>query len=134
MPDSISITQAEYHAKKVNDWLLALLRFAVTLHNADKFAVLLMAEEIDELGSRADAQPGFNFFRRASTELCSAIVDKRNPKRSAVLHLHLKRISDGRLRRAFAAAIEIEDIYRIVPSIEKIRKPDNQDLWGGLRR
>ena len=36
---------------------------------------------------RADAKAAFNFFRRTSTELCRAIVDKRNPKRSAVLHL-----------------------------------------------
>ena len=132
MPDSI--TQAEYHAKKVNEWLLALLRYAVTLHIADKLAVLLIAEEIDELGPRADAKAAFNFFRRTSTELCRAIVDKRNPKRSAVLHLHLKRINDYRLKRAFAAAIEIEDVYRTAPSVEKIRKCDSQDLWEDLRR
>ena len=60
MPNSI--TQAEYHAKKVNDWLLALLRYAVTLHDADKFAVLLIAEEIDELGSRVENRSAFKFF------------------------------------------------------------------------
>jgi hypothetical protein len=132
MPDSV--TQTECHTKNVNDWLLAILRYAVTLHDADKFAVLLIAEEIDKLESRAAAQPAFNFFRRTSTELCSAIVDKRNPKRTAVLHLHLKRINGHRLRRAFAAAIEIEDIYRIVPSVKKITKCDSQDLWEGLYR
>ena len=132
MPNSI--TQAEYHAKKVNDWLLALLRYAVTLHDADKFAVLLLAEEIDKLGSAHRRSAGVQFFRRTSIELCSTIVDKPNPKRNAVLHLHLERIDDGRLGRAFAAAIEIADIYQTAPSVEKIRKCDSQDLWEGLRR
>jgi hypothetical protein len=131
MPDSV--TQTECHAKKVNDWLLALLRYAVTLHDADKSAVLLIAEEIDKLGSRVENRSAFKFFRRTSTKLCSAIVDKRNPKRSAVLHLHLKRINDGRLRRAFGAAIEFGDTYRIVPGIKKISTRDSQELWEGLR-
>ena len=131
MPNSI--TRAEFHAKKVNDWLLALLRYAVTLHDADKSAALLIAEEIDKLGSRLENRSAFKFFRRTSTELCGAIMDKQNPKKSAVLHLHLKRVDDCRLRRAFEAAIEFGDTYRIVPSVKKINKRDSQDLWEGLR-
>jgi hypothetical protein len=131
MPDSV--TQTECHAKKVNDWLLALLRYAVTLHDADKSAVLLIAEEIDKLGSRVENRSAFKFFRRTSTELCSAIMDKQNPKKSAVLHLHLSRIDDCRLRCAFEAAIEFGNTYRIVPSVKKISKRDSQDLWEGLR-
>ena len=130
MPD----TQTKSRVKKINDWLLALLRYAVTLHDADKSAVLLIAEEIDKLGSRVKNRSAFKFFRRTSTELCNAILDKRNPKNGAVLHLHLKRIDDCRLRRAFEAAIEFGDTYRIVPSVKKISKRDSRDLWEGLRR
>ena len=102
-------------------------------YDADKSAVLLIAEEIDKLGSRVDAQPAFNFFRGASTELCSAIMDKQNPKRSGVLQLHLKRIDDRRLRRAFAAAIEFDETFETVTTANKIRKRGSLDLWDGLR-
>jgi hypothetical protein len=127
------VVQAECRTKKVRDWLLALLRYAVTLHDADKSAVLLIAEEIDKLGSRAGALSAFNFFRRTSTELCSAITDKQNPKRSAVLHLHLKRIDDRRLRQAFAAAIEFGETFETVTTANKIRKRGSLYLWDGLR-
>ena len=113
MPNSI--TQAEYHAKKVNDWLLALLRYAVTLHDADKFAVLLIAEEIDKLGSRTDAQR-FNFFVEQVRTL-QHHCGQAEPKKERRLTPSPKRIDDGRLGRAFAAAIEIADIigsYRVL--------------------
>jgi len=127
-----SVVQADCRTKMVRDWLLALLRYAVTLHDVDKSAVVVIAEEIDKLGSRAEDQSAFKFFRRTSADLCSAILDKQNSKASAVLRLHLKRIDDRRLRRAFEAAID-EDTYRIVGSANKIRKRGRQDLWKGLR-
>jgi hypothetical protein len=128
-----SVVQADCRTKKVRDWLLALLRYAVTLHDADKSAVLVIAEEIDELGSRAKERSAFKFFRRTSTELCSAILDAQNSKKSAVLHLHLKRIDDCRLRRAFEAAID-EETSPATSDADKIRKRGAQDLWKGLRR
>ena len=128
-----SSAQAECRTKKVRDWLLAILRYAVTLHDADRSAVLVIAEEIDKLGSHAEEPPAFKFFRRTSIELCSAISDAQNSKKSAVLHLHLKRIDDGRLRRAFEAAID-EDTSPATNDADKMRKRGAQDLWKGLRR
>jgi hypothetical protein len=128
-----SSAQADCGTKKVRDWLLALLRYAVTLHDADKSAVLVIAEEIDKLGSHAEEPPAFKFFRRTSIELCSAILDAQNSKKSAVLHLHLKRIDDCRLRRAFEAAID-EDTGPATSDADKMRKRGAQDLWKGLRR
>ena len=128
-----SSAQAECRTKKVRDWLLAILRYTVTLHDADRSAVLVIAEEIDKLGSHAEEPPAFKFFRRTSIELCSAISDAQNSKKSAVLHLHLKRIDDGRLRRAFEAAID-EDTSPATNDADKMRKRGAQDLWKGLRR
>jgi len=128
-----SAAQAEYRTNKLRDWLLALLRYAVTLHDADKSVILVVAEEIDKLGSRAEDQSAFKFFRRTSTELCSAILDKQNSKASSVLRLHLNRIDDSRLRRAFEAAIEFGDASQVIKSAGKIRKRGSQDLWKGLR-
>ena len=128
-----SSAQAECRTKKVRDWLLTILRYAVTLHDADRSAVLVIAEEIDKLGSHAEEPPAFKFFRRTSIELCSAISDAQNSKKSAMLHLHLKRIDDGRLRRAFEAAID-EDTSPATNDADKMRKRGAQDLWKGLRR
>ena len=128
-----SSAQAECRTKEVRDWLLAILRYAVTLHDADRSAVLVIAEEIDKLGSHAEEPPAFKFFRRTSIELCSAILDAQNSKKSAVLHLHLKRIDDCRLRRAFEAAID-EDTSPATNDADKMRKRGAQDLWKGLRR
>src|SRR5665647_2093822 len=129
-----SAAQAECSTKKIRDWLLALLRYAVTLHDADKSAVLLIAEETDKLGSRAEEPPAFKFFRRTSIELCSAILDAQNSKKSAVLHLHLRRIDDCRLRRAFEAAIDFVDTCPAAGDASKMKKNGAQDLWKGLRR
>ena len=128
-----SVVQADCRTKMVRDWLLALLRYAVTLHDADKSAVLVIAEEIDKLGSHAEEPPAFKFFRRTSIELCSAILDAQNSNKSAVLHLHLKRIDDCRLRRAFEAAID-EDTSPATSDADKMKKRGAQDLWKGLRR
>ena len=128
-----SSAQAECRTKTVRDWLLAILRYAVTLHDADRSAVLVIAEEIDKLGSHAEEPPAFKFFRRTSIELCSAILDAQNSNKSAVLHLHLKRIDDCRLRRAFEAAID-EDTSSATSDADKMKKRGAQDLWKGLRR
>ena len=128
-----SSAQAECRTKKVRDWLLTILRYAVTLHDADRSAVLVIAEEIDRLGSCAEDRSAFKFFHRTSTELCSAIFEKQNSKKSVVLRLHLKRIDDGRLRRAFEAAID-EDTSPATNDADKMRKRGAQDLWKGLRR
>jgi hypothetical protein len=123
----------EWRSKKVRDWLLAILRFAVTLRDEDRSAVLVAAEEIDRLGKSSEDQSVFKFFRNTSIEICSAILEKQNSRGSAVLRLHLNRIEDCRLRRAFAAAIKFGDSSQTIKSAGKIRKPGGQDLWKGLR-
>jgi hypothetical protein len=96
-----------WQARKVDDWLLAVLRFAITLNEADRVAVLALADEMDRLGFVAE-RPAFGFFLRASTALCRAIVAKDDPSRAPVLRRHLARIKEPRLKRAFAAALDLE--------------------------
>ena len=52
----------EWRTKKVRDWLLVILRFAVTLHDTDRSAVPAIAEEIDKLGRRREGRSAFKFF------------------------------------------------------------------------
>ncbi len=122
-----------WYAKTLRAWQLAILRFAVTLDNADRLAVLAIAREIDRLDPRQDDNGEFAFFRRTSTELCAAIQEPGEPA-SAVLRQYLERIDDDRLKRVFAAAIEadqpVSPANKPVKPVKPVRR-DN-DLWKGL--
>lgn len=99
----------EWYAGTLRAWHLAMLRYAVTRDNADRLAAFRIALELDSLepgrepkqGRRAD----FDFFRRTSVELCTAILQP-NAGASAILQQYLARIDDDRLKRALAAAID----------------------------
>src|ERR1039457_7064776 len=104
---NLNVPGAAWHAKTLRAWQLAILRFAVTLDNADRLAVLAIAREIDALGPKHDSKPDFGFFRRTSAELCSVIL-RPNYLTSAVLRQYLARIDDDRLKRVFAATIEAD--------------------------
>ena len=75
------VTRNEWRTKKVGDWLLAILRFAVTLCDDDRSAVLVAAEEIDRLGKSSEDKSEFKFFRSTSIEICSAIFGEAEFKR-----------------------------------------------------
>ncbi len=113
--------------ERTRDWLLALLRYAVTRDADHLSAVLAIAEAIDARGSHAEP-PSFDFFRRTSLELCEAIGEGPSPSRSAIIKRHLDRIEEGRLRRAFAAAVDIETPQHAADGT-KAHRPE---LWRGL--
>jgi hypothetical protein len=118
----------ERHARTLRAWQLAILRFAVTLDDADRLAVLMIAAEIDGLGPKQDNKPEFSFFRKTSAELCAAIL--RPDKLTAmVLRQYLARIDDRRLKRVFAVAVEMDQPKTSL--VSKSVKHDN-DLWRGL--
>jgi hypothetical protein len=114
---------------RARDWLLALLRFAVTREREDRLIVLSMAFELDRSGM-SGATATLTFFTRTSIELCNAIADKNGSKRDAILRRQLARIEDCRLKRSLEAAFEL------LPDSErrsKLRKPFQNDIWRGLR-
>jgi hypothetical protein len=123
-----------WHAKTLRAWQLAILRFAVTLDNADRLAVLAIAREIDRLDPRQDDNGEFVFFRRTSAELCAAI-QAPGELTSAVLRQYLERIDDERLKRIFAAAIAADQPVSPASKPVKPVKPVRRDnsLWRGLR-
>ena len=125
---SSNVPGGEWHARTLRAWQLAILRFAVTLNNADRLAVMAIASEIDRLGPEHGDKPDFGFFRRTSAGLCAAILrpDERN---ATVLRQYLARIDDDRLQRAFAAAIEASEL-----KTSSAGKPFKRDdgLWRGL--
>jgi hypothetical protein len=124
----VGIGAQDRRAEQVREWLLLLLRFAVTRDAKDESAVLALAHQMDSLGLRwVPSAP--TFFRRTSSELCAAIVAPDGPGRQAVIKRHLARIDDIRLRQAFQAAIDPER-----GSPRASRKNPRRDLWKGLRR
>jgi len=125
---SLNFSGAEWNAKTLRAWQLAILRFAVTLDNADRLAVMAIANEIDRLGAQHDGKADFSFFRRTSAELCAAIL-RPNELSSTLLRQYLARIDDNRLKRVFAATIETDQ-----PKVSSLSKPfkRNSALWRGL--
>lgn len=118
----------EWQVRTLRAWLLALLRFAVTLDNDDRLAVLAIAAEMDRLHPVQDGKPAFGFFRRTSAELCAAI-QQPNEHSSTLLRQFLARIDDERFKRVFAAAIEADQ-----PKLSSVGKSFKRDtgLWRGL--
>jgi hypothetical protein len=118
----------EWHARTLRAWQLAVLRFAVTLDNADRLAVLMIAREIDRIDPRCGSNPDFRFFRRTSAELCAAIM-RPTEQASTVLGRYLAGIDDPRLRRIFAAAFDVDPL-----AVAPVHKPFKRDngLWKGL--
>lgn len=125
---SSNVQGMEWYAKILRAWHLAILRFAVTLDDADRLAVLMIASEMDRLDPRRDDNPDFRFFRKTSAELCAAILRPNEPT-SPVFRQYLARIDDNRLKRVFAAAIEAHR-----PMVVPVSKPVKRDngLWKGL--
>jgi hypothetical protein len=116
----------DWAARQVREWLLLLLRFAVTSDPKDRSATLALADEIDARGLQwRPSAP--SFFRRTTNDVCKAIASLDDPKRAAILKRHLARIDNPALRWAFRAAVNFDE--RTAPSQ---RNPRN--LWLGLSR
>jgi hypothetical protein len=67
----------EQHGRMLRSWQFAILRFALTQDNADRLGVLAVANQIDSLGRQHEDKPEFGFFRKTSSELCAAILQRR---------------------------------------------------------
>jgi len=116
----------EWHRRIVRSWHLAVLRFAVTRDNADRLSVFAVANEIDGLGKRPNESLHFEFFRSTTSKLCAAIL-QHDGAAERFLRQYLALIDDVRLKRALAAALEIE---REAPKRERSNR--NAALWRGL--
>jgi hypothetical protein len=114
---SLNTSGGERHAKTLRAWQLPILRFAVTLDNADRLTVMAIAGEIDKLGPEHNSKPDFSFFRKTSAELCAAIL-RPNELTSTVLRQHLAQIDEDRLKHVFAATIEANQ-----PMVSLVGKP-----------
>ena len=120
-------SQQNAQARTLQAWQLALLRFAVTLEASDGQAARAIANELDRSGRR-DSSASFAFFRKTTDELCSVVLQPDNSG-VAIIRRHLGRMPDGRLKRAFQAAVEPTP-----PAVVERSSLDSRrgDLWRGL--
>jgi len=122
MPQLEQTVQREFsHA--VQEWLLSILRFAITLDEVDRSAVLVAAADMDRRGSK------FTFFARTSAAVCDAIVAEDRSKTITELHVFVRAIDHVRLRRAFEAVLDIKP-----PEADRrvISARNRERLWQGL--
>jgi hypothetical protein len=126
----------DWRDRKVREWLLLLLRFAITWEPSDESAAHAMADELDSLG--AEWRPfAPSFFRRTSSEVCEAMRDPANEAKRVVLRRHLGRIVDLPLRRAFQAALALQEKpAQTAPrtSVKNKKQKERKDLWRGLAK
>lgn len=132
-PRGLDDCLCERQKRTLRAWLLAVLRFALTLDDADRLAVLACATELDKRGPQQREKADFRFFHWTSRELCAAIVDRSLPSSPGVMRQHLARIDDDRLKRTFATAIDI-DIPIDKPKSDARPAKRVNDLWKGLGR
>lgn len=117
----------------LREWLLLLLRFAVTHEPSDQSTALAIAEELDALGVRwKSAAP--RFFVRTTNEVCEAIVGVNDDRRDAVLRKHLARIDNPRLKLAFRSAVGLPAIPEQLQARATAKKKKSSDLWKGLAK
>jgi len=117
----------DWRAGRIREWLLLLLRFAITCDPKDQAAAFAMADEIDALGHQwRPSAP--SFFRRTSGEVCEAIIALEDPRRITILKKHIVRIDDPRLRRAFQATVDLDRGSRPAATEHK-----RQHFWAGVR-
>jgi hypothetical protein len=102
--------EAARHDRKIRDWLVGIVRFAVTLDEADRSSVLAMAQEMDGLGN-LPGRASFQYFARLSTAVCGAIADRSDPGRILILRRLVSSITDGRLRTVMIAAVALDAAY-----------------------
>lgn len=121
--------ESERQGRKVGDWLLAILRFAVTREERDRAGVMAAARAMDQAAARCE-DVAFSFFVRASEEVCAAIGAEQAPDRRRRLAGFLRRIEDRRLRRALEAVLE----FKSEPPAAQRTRRSRADLWRGLRQ
>lgn len=106
----VMIEALERPERKLQQWQLRLLCFAVTRDPDDRAAAFSFAAELDALGR--DGYRGFSFFFRTSWEVCDAILASGHQRSEATLRRHASRIEDPQLRRAFRSAVGLPEIAR----------------------
>lgn len=102
-------TPADRNERRIADWQLALLRFAVTRAPLDRAVAVATAMELD--AAAGPCTSSFRFFVRHTDEICDAVAAAADERSLSTLRRFAMRINDVRLRAAFSAAVGLQDCF-----------------------
>jgi hypothetical protein len=122
----MAMPSAIEQSRRIREWLLGILRFAVTLEQCDRSAVMRLAAQMDRLGA-GTTEAGFSYFARTSTKLCDCIAAKHDLDKLTELRVYIEKIDDRRLRRAFEGALFAKSDKSL-----RSKQSDREYLWKGL--
>jgi hypothetical protein len=114
--------------RKVEDWLFAILRFAVTRDEVDRATIMAAAARMDRPDGPL-SQSDFSFFTKTSREICDSIARHERVAKLTIFDRCLREVGNDRLRRALAAALKNE---RPATATGKLGRRHGDDLWRGL--
>jgi hypothetical protein len=118
----------QQHVYAIREWLIGILRFAITLELSDRATILNLAAELDRLASLTKNN-GFTFFARTSVQLCNALIARNCPESVETLRGFLGRIDHLPLRRAFEAVLDVKPSR---PDRRDLLRRSRENLWKGL--
>jgi len=120
----------DWRERQIREWLLLLLRYAISHDAADQNAAFSFADELDSAGVWWRPRSP-SFFRRTSQEVCAAIRSGATPT-NAILRKHIARIDNPRLKQAFAAAVGFQMASNLQQQSTQHRTRKRAALWRGL--
>lgn len=120
----------DWQERKIQEWLLLLLRYAITRAPADLTAAQAMADELDCVGVWGDCAP--RFFRRTSHDVCDAMGEVGDEHDHPVLRTLAARIDHTRLRHAFEAAVGLRPKVTPLKPAQNLNLRKYRGLWDGL--
>ena len=121
----------DWRDRRVRDGSLLLLRFAVTREATDQVAALALADQLDSLGiGWKRAKPGF--FVKTNIEVSNAILALRMGKTTLCSEGTSRASMTLDLRRAFRAAVGLNDASETGQGSGEPKGEMHPDLWKGL--
>jgi hypothetical protein len=91
--------------RRLNDWLLLVLRFAIAREDDDRARAIASAAELD--AGDHPKRSSFTFFQRITCEFCRAIVAVRDERSEIILRNFATHIDDPRLKAAFYGCLDL---------------------------
>lgn len=122
-----------WHHQMLQNWLLLILKFAITREDADRAAILDQATALDSLDQN-QPERSFCYFVQTSRALCDAVQQNETQASRLRLLQHAARIDNPRLKQAFLGAIGLNEQSRHKRSSARQQNKLRSDhLWRGLR-
>jgi hypothetical protein len=119
----------EKQDRRLSEWQMLLLRFAITRDPNDRSALIASATELDSAATAESSS--FTFFVRTSHQLCNAIERVPDATAATLLDQHARRIVAPRLRAAFLACLDLKQTAAPRPRPRAAWRT-RPDLWKGM--